>query len=97
MTLEVLFAKAGQAQAFLLMLLCGAGSALLVQLTGRLHRVSRAAGLAGDALCALLVTLALGQTLLWTGSLRGYALLGMVLGVMMYLIGLSPLLRKRPR
>lgn len=84
MTLEALFSQQNQPQAFLLMVICGFLAALSLCAVGRLHRISRMAGLAGDALCAMLITLAMCQTVIWTGALRFYALLGLVIGALLF-------------
>ncbi|MBR4081384.1 MAG: hypothetical protein IKL25_06125 [Clostridia bacterium] len=93
MTLEVLFAKAGQVRTFLAMVLLGAGMALLVRLSGLLHRRSHHAGMATDLLSALLLTLLMGQILLRSGDgLRLYALLGLLIGGALCTAGVLPLL-----
>ena len=92
-TLEALFTQAAQGRAFWLMLVCGVLLAGFIALIGRLHRVSRAAGLAADALCTALMTAALGQVVLWTGGLRLYALLGLCIGGTLAVTGVGPLLR----
>lgn len=79
--LEVLFARAAQGQAFLLMLGGGLALGLLTLLSGALHRRSRWLGVAGDALCAAAALgLLVGGTLLAGDGLRLYALLGVLLG-----------------
>lgn len=91
MTLEVLFAKADQGRTFLLLVLCGAGMGLLVQLAGFLHRVDRRLGMAADLLCAAALALALGHILLTTGEgLRLYGLLGLCTGGALYAAGPGP-------
>ena len=81
MTLEVLFAKAGQSRAFLLMMLLGAALALGVQLAGLLHRRNAWLGHGADLLCAAGLALGLGQILLDSGEgLRLYGLLGLCIG-----------------
>lgn len=91
MTLEVLFAQAGQCRTFLLMVLLGAAMALLVHLSGRIHRRNRWFGMATDLLCAVGLALALGQVLLGSGEgLRGYGLLGLLIGGALYAAGLAP-------
>lgn len=91
MTLEVLFAQAGQCRTFLLMVLLGAGMALLVQLSGWLHRRNRFAGMAADLLCAVGLALVLGQILLGSGEgLRLYGLLGLLIGGALYAAGGAP-------
>lgn len=91
--LEVLFNQASQGKAFLLMVLCGVLLGLCVRTAGLLHRREHLAGLAADALCAALLTAALGQTVLWTGGLRLYALLGLCIGGLLYLGCAAPLTR----
>ena len=91
MTLEVLFAKARQSRTFLAMVLLGAGMALLVHLSGRLHRRSAALGMASDLLIAVLLACTAGQLLLAGGEgLRLYALLGLMIGGALYLAGPGP-------
>ena len=85
MTLEVLFAKAGQSRTFLLMVLCGAALALGVQLAGLLHRRRPWLGHGADLLCAVGLALTLGQILLQSGEgLRLYGLLGLCTGAALY-------------
>ncbi len=92
MTLEVLFAQAGQCRTFLLMVLLGAAMALLVHLSGRLHRRNRWVGMAADLLLAVALALVLGQVLLGSGEgLRLYGLLGLLIGGTLYAWGLAPL------
>lgn len=93
MTLELLFARAGQGQSFLLLAAGGAVWGLLLQLAGALRRMWRPLGMAADVLCAL----AAGAMLWWaafrSGSgLRGYALLGLLTGLTLEWAGLRPLL-----
>ena len=91
MTLEVLFAQAGQCRTFLLMVLLGAAMALLVHLSGRIHQRNHWFGMAADLLCAVGLALALGQVLLGSGEgLRGYGLLGLLIGGALYAAGLAP-------
>lgn len=92
MMLENLFAQAGQEQAFLWLTAGGFGLGLLMQLSGALRRVSRVAGLMGDALTALVA----GTLLLWVlvrfgGGLRAYGLLGLLMGLLLYFAGASRL------
>ena len=91
MTLEVLFAQAAQGRTFLLMTLCGAVMALLVQLAGFVHRRSRFLGMGADLLCAAALALTMGHILLRSGAgLRLYALLGLCIGAGLYAGGLAP-------
>ena len=93
MTLEVLFAQALQGRTFLLMMLCGAGMSLLVQLAGFLHHPSRLLGMAADLLCAVALALVLGWILLGCGEgLRLYGLLGLTIGCLLYSAGPGRLL-----
>ena len=92
MTLEVLFAAAGQTRTFLLMGLLGAALALLVHLGGCLHRQSRLLGMAADLLIAALFALGGAQIILGSGEgLRLYGLLGLCIGGALYLGGFAPL------
>ena len=91
MTLEVLFAAAGQRRTFLLMALLGAAVALLIHLCGSLHRISRPLGMAADLLTAASFTLAAARIILCSGEgLRGYGLLGLCIGAALYLGGVAP-------
>ena len=91
MTLEVLFAQAGQGRTFLLMVLCGAAAGLCIHLAGFLHQVNGWLGMAADLLCGLGLTLALGQILLGSGEgLRFYGLLGLCIGGVLYAAGPGP-------
>ena len=84
MTLEVLFAQQGQAETFLRMVLLGAAFALALTLGGawrHRHGLSDAA----DVLCALMLTLAALLVLIHSGEgLRLYALLGLLLGAVLW-------------
>ncbi len=95
MTLELLFAKSGQCRTFLLMVLMGAGMALLVQLSGGLHRVKPWLGMAADLLLAAGLALAVGQLILLGGEgLRLYGLLGLFIGGALYMAGIAPVMRR---
>lgn len=92
-SLEVLFARAAQGQAFLMLAAGGVALGLLLQMAGFLHRVNRAAGAAADVLCALAaVGMVLGAALATGSGLRAYALLGLLVGLTLYRAGLQPLL-----
>lgn len=92
MTLEVLFAAAGQRRTFLLMGLLGAALALLIHLSGSLHRVSRPLGMAADLLTAVGFALCGAWILLASGEgLRLYGLLGLCIGGGLYLGGVAPI------
>lgn len=91
MTLEVLFAAAGQQRTFLLMGLLGAVLALLIHLGGRLHRASRPLGQASDLLTAVGFALCGAWILLASGEgLRLYGLLGLCIGGALYMGGVAP-------
>ena len=92
MMLENLFAQAGQEQTFLYLTAGGFALGLLMQLSGALRRLSRPAGLAGDAFTAL----AAGALALWVltrfgGGLHAYGLLGLLIGLLLYYAGVSRL------
>ena len=94
MTLEVLFAAAGQRRTFLLMALLGASVALLIHLGGSLHRVSRPLGMVADLLTAIGFALAAAWVILCSGEgLRLYGLLGLCIGGAVYAAGIGPLFR----
>ena len=98
MTLEALFARAAQGQAFLL--LAGGGVALgaLLQLAGALHRVWRMAGLAADVLWVLGAAALVLYTVFQAGTgLRLYALLGLLTGLALYRAGVQPLVSAAAR
>lgn len=91
-TLELLFARAAQGEAFLLLTAGGAAAGMLLQLAGAMHRVSRAAGMAADVVCALACAALLMLGVYRTGDgLRGYALLGLLTGLALYRAGVQPL------
>ena len=86
MTLEVLFAQQGQAETFLRMVLLGAAFALW----RHRHGLSDAA----DVLCALMLTLAALLVLIHSGEgLRLYALLGLLLGAVLWETGIRRIFR----
>ena len=91
MTLEVLFAQQGQAETFLRMVLLGAAFALALTLGGAWrHGLSDAA----DVLCALMLTLAALLVLIHSGEgLRLYALLGLLLGAVLWETGIRRIFR----
>ena len=91
MTLEVLFAAAGQRRTFLLMALLGAAVSLLIHLGGSLHRFSRPLGMVADLLTAIGFALAAAWIILGSGEgLRLYGLLGLCIGGTLYLGGVAP-------
>ena len=98
MTLEVLFARAAQGQAFLLLAAGGAVLGGMLHLAGWLHRVWRLLGMTADVLCALAAALLLLGAAFVTGSgLRAYALLGLLVGLALYRAGVQPVLCRAVR
>lgn len=93
MTLEMLFARAAQGRAFLLLTAGGVLLGLLMQGAGLLHRLWKPAGMAADVLWALAAAgLTLYAAFLAGSGLRAYALLGLCVGLALYRAGLLPLL-----
>ena len=89
MILENLFAQAAQGRTFLLMCLCGLLLGGLLHLSRALRRWRPWLGNAVDGLAAVLLgALALGVLLASGGGLRGYALLGLLIGAALYQAGL---------
>ena len=92
MTLEVLFAQQGQAETFLRMVLLGAAFALALTLGGawrHRHGLSDAA-----VLCALMLTFLALLVLIHSGEgLRLYALLGLLLGAVLWETGIRRIFR----
>lgn len=89
MTLEVLFAQQGQAETFLRMVLLGAAFALALTLGGawrHRHGLSDAADVM-LTLAALLVLIHSGE------GLRLYALLGLLLGAVLWETGIRRIFR----
>lgn len=81
MTLELLFAQAGQVRTFLLLTQCGALLGVLICLGGALRRLRPWLGAAMDVLSGFLLAAACGQVLLCSGEgLRLYGLLGLCIG-----------------
>lgn len=90
MILENLFAQAAQGRTFLLMCVCGLALGALLHLSRALRRWRPWLGGVADAVTALLLGgMALGVMLSSGGGLRGYALLGLLLGAAIYEAGLS--------
>lgn len=90
--LETLFARAAQGQVFLLVTAGGVLLGLLLTGAGALYRLSRPFGMAADVLCALLMgAMLLGAAFLAGDGLRLYALLGLVIGILLWRTGLCPL------
>lgn len=89
MILENLFAQAAQGRTFLLMCVCGLALGAMLHLSRALRGWRAWLGAAADALTALLLGgMALGVMLLSGEGLRGYALLGLLLGAALYEAGL---------
>lgn len=85
MTLEVLFARAGQSAAFLRMCVCGLLLGAALQLSGWLHRRRPWLGNVWDAVWSALLTLAVMAVMLLSGGgVRLYGLLGLILGAAVY-------------
>ena len=89
--LEMLFARAAQGRVFLLLTVGGMALGLLAAVGGWLHGRSRLLGAAADVLCALLgAGMLLGGMLLAGDGLRLYALLGLLLGALLFRAGVLP-------
>jgi len=85
MTLEVLFARAGQSAAFLRMCVCGLLLGAALQLSGWLHRHRPWLGNVWDAVWSVLLTLVVMAVMLLSGGgVRLYGLLGLILGASVY-------------
>ena len=92
MILENLFAQAAQGRTFLLMCVCGLTLGALLHLSRILRRWKPWLGNLCDAASALLLGGMALAVLLQSGEgLRGYALLGLLLGAALYQAGLSRL------
>lgn len=92
--LEMLFARAAQGRVFLLTLTGGLLLGAIAALGGWLHGRSRLLGAAADVLCALLAAgMMLAAAFMAGDGLRLYALLGLLLGALLYSAGVTPLLR----
>ena len=93
MILENLFAQAAQGRTFLLMCVCGLILGAMLHLSRALRQWKPWLGNACDVLTAALLGLMALAVLLESGSgLRGYALLGLLLGAALYQAGLSRLM-----
>ena len=93
MILENLFAQAAQGRTFLLMCLCGLLFGAMLHLSRALRGWKPWLGTTVDALATLLLGgIALGVMLSSGGGLRGYALLGLLLGAALYETGLRRLM-----
>ena len=90
MMLENLFAHAAQEQTFLAMMACGLALGGALQGSCALRRRWKALGFLWDGLFALLaLILALLVMLRFGSGLRAYALLGVMLGMLLYHAGVS--------
>ena len=93
MILENLFAQAAQGRTFLMMCVCGLLLGAMLHLSRALRRRRPWLGNAVDLLAAILLGgMALIVLLRGGDGLRGYALLGLLLGAALYQAGLSRLL-----
>ena len=93
MMLENLFAQAAQGRTFLMMCACGLLLGAMLHLSRALRRKRPWLGNAVDLLAALLLGGVALIVLMSSGDgLRGYALLGLLLGAALYQAGLSRLL-----
>ena len=93
MILENLFAQAAQGRTFLMMCVCGLLLGAMLHLSRALRRRRTWLGNAVDLLSAILLGgMALIVLLRAGDGLRGYALLGLLLGAALYQAGLSRLL-----
>lgn len=91
--LETLFARAGQERVFLLLTAGGLALGALAQGTEWLRRRFRRAALLWDGV-TVITALALVLLALLTGGegLRAYALLGLIIGLLLYYAGVHTLL-----
>ena len=88
MMLEALFAKQGQEQAFLALALCGWALGLLLHAGRWSRRRHRVVSIVWDVLTALAgLAMTLTVLLRLRIGLRGYGLLGLVTGLVLYLAG----------
>lgn len=92
MMLETLFAHQQQGQAFLSLLICGVGLGLLLHLGSYLQRPLPVA--LWDALTAVSFAIMLFLVILrYQSGLRAYGVLGLLLGILLYLAGACPLVQ----
>ena len=90
MILENLFAQAAQGRTFLLMCVCGLPLGAMLHLSRALRGWKPWLGAVADAAAAILLAgMVLGVMLGSGEGLRGYALLGLLLGTALYTAGLS--------
>lgn len=90
MMLETLFAHQQQEQAFLSLMVCGLVLGAMLHLSVALHRHHPVLGGVWDGLTALCCAAMLfGVMLRYHQGLRAYGALGILLGILLYLAGLS--------
>ena len=95
MILENLFAQAAQGRTFLLMCLCGLLLGMMLHLSRALRGLKPWLGNACDGIAAMLLGgMALGVLLSSGAGLRGYALLGLLVGAALYQAGLSRIVNR---
>lgn len=89
MTLEVLFARAGQSAAFLKMCAWGVAAGAALQCSGWLHRRRQWAGNVWDAIWVALISAGIFFIMLFSGEgVRLYAAAGLALGAALYGMGI---------
>lgn len=90
MMLETLFAHQSQEQAFLSLMLCGLVLGLMLHIGTSLRRGHPLLSSIWDVLTALLGGgMALAVMLRYRTGLRAYGMLGILLGILLYLAGLA--------
>lgn len=98
MTLEVLFARQGQSRAFLQLCCLGMAAGMLLHLSVGVHRRSRLLGAVLDVLGCLLMAAAAALVLMRSGiGIRLYGVLGLVIGILLYVAGMMQVLRLAAR
>lgn len=98
MMLETLFAHQSQEQAFLSLMLCGLVLGLMLHIGTSLRRGHPLLSSIWDVLTALLGgAMALAVMLRYRTGLRAYGMLGILLGILLYLAGLAPLLHTQEK
>lgn len=92
MMLETLFAHQQQGQAFLSLLVCGTALGLMLHLGTLMRRPLPVAlwDLLTAAVCAVMVFMVI---LRYHSGLRAYGVLGLLLGILLYLAGACPLVQ----
>lgn len=90
MMLETLFAHQSQEQAFLSLMLCGLALGLMLHIGTSLRRGHPLLSSIWDVLTALLGgAMAFAVMLRYHTGLRAYGMLGILLGILLYLAGLA--------